>query len=73
MTSIKKSVIALALILGSFLTVSKTHADIIVTSAIVPGAPAYVDLLVVAGVAVAIVAVVAWLIIRVIRKRNATR
>ena len=69
MTSIKKTSIALALILGSFITVSKAHADVIVA----PGAPAYVDLLVVGGVAVAIVAVVAWLIIRVIRKRNVAR
>lgn len=65
--------IILSLILGTFLSAPKAHADVIVTSSIIPGAPEYVDLLIVAGVAVVVIAVIAWLIIRVVRKRNVTR
>jgi ABC-type antimicrobial peptide transport system permease subunit len=69
----KKLSIIFSLIIGTFLSSPKAHADVIFTSSIIPGAPSYVDLLIVAGVVVVIVAVVAWLIIRVIRKRNVTR
>lgn len=73
------------LILGLSLSALKVYADVLIPgqpyrglgvptshSFIFSGAPAYVDLLVVAGVSVIVTALVAWLIVRVIRKRNAT-
>jgi len=67
-----KSITTLFVILGTFLYVSRANADAIVASSVLPGAPAYVDILVVFGIVVVIVSVAAWLFLRIIRKKNAT-
>jgi hypothetical protein len=66
----KASLLSIFAVVGLLFSASSAHADIIVTSMIVPGAPPIVDLLIVGGVVVGVIVLISWLVIRAIRRKK---
>ncbi|MFA6136099.1 MAG: hypothetical protein WC705_01960 [Candidatus Paceibacterota bacterium] len=66
----KASLLSIFAVLGLLFSALSAHADIIVTSRIVPGTPAVVDLLIIGGVIVGVIVLISWLVIRAIRRKK---
>ena len=67
---LKKASVAIVSISGFLASVMTAHADVIADRSFSPEAPANMNTFVITGAVVIVAAVLAWLMIRVLRNRN---